>query len=181
MAWVREKNPKRKISTPQRDPKEALEGFLSHLACKPSLNVNIQHYLNQESPKRHGKPQIVQREPTVYDEEEAEDDYDPAAIRNQKRRSPNQHHRSPDRSEPRRTPAPRHVSNVEARTHHPRTTVQTRRVVSSWSNATTPLAIKFVHSLLRNFVLGAHGVVRIDGSLCRFCVSLQAAQNARLC
>lgn len=140
MAWVREKNPKRKISAPQRDPKEALEGFLSYLACKPSPNANVQHYLNQESPKHHEKPQIVLREPPVYDEEEDEGEYDPAPIRNQKRRIPNQHHRSPDRSAPRRTPAPRHVSNAEARTHQPRTSVQTRRVVSSWSNATTPLA-----------------------------------------
>jgi hypothetical protein len=151
MAWVREKHPKRKARAPERDPKEALEGLLSYLACKPSPNANIQRYLREESPPKR-KPEVVQREPTVYDEEvedeeerieredeeEREDDYEPAPLQNQKRRN---HHHPHATSQRTWTPAPRHVSNVETRQYRPRTNVQTRRIMSSWSNATTPLAI----------------------------------------
>ena len=145
MAWVREKNPKRKPSAPQRDPKDSLEGFLSYLACKPPPNASIQRYLREQQPKHQEKPEIVPREPTVYGEDEIqhedEDDYDSAPIQNQRRRGHHYHHHSQIDSPQRRTPASRHVSNVEARLYRPKTSVQTRRVVSSWSNATTPLAI----------------------------------------
>lgn len=163
MAWVREKNPKPKASAPQRDPKEALEGLLSYLACKPAPGTNVQRYLRETSPHKCEKPEIVQRKPTGYNDEEGqdEDDYDIVSVRKQRSR-PHQHHHSsgslhqhrisPESSHhhhisqgsspaPRRTPAPRYVSNVETRPYRPKTSVQTRRVVSSWSNATTPLAI----------------------------------------
>ena len=160
MAWVREKNPKRKTSVPQRDPKEALEGLLSYLACKPAPGINIQRYLRETSAHKHSEPEVVQREPTVYDEEELQDEedyheerprfedrYEVASIRSHRTRT-HQHHNHhprdispPPSPPPSRTPAARHVSNVEPRPYRPRTSVQTRRVVSSWSNATTPLVI----------------------------------------
>lgn len=144
MAWVREKNPKRKVSAPQRDPKDALEGFLSYLACKPAPGINVQRYLREIPPPKHDKPEIIPREPTLYDEEESqeEEEYEVASLRSQRTRSHHHHHDSHDSSPPpRRTPAPRHVSSVEPRPYRPKTTVQTRRVVSSWNNATTPLII----------------------------------------
>lgn len=154
MAWVREKNPKRKVSATQRDPKEALEGFLSYLACKPAPAINVQRYLRDISSHKHDKPEIVPREPTLYDEEESqkgkeeeeaykeEEQFEVASLRSQRTRSHHHYHVSRDNSPPpRRTPAPRYVSSVEPRPYRPKTTVQTRRVVSSWSNATTPLVI----------------------------------------
>jgi hypothetical protein len=155
MAWVREKNPKRKVSAPQRDPKDALEGLLSYLACKPAPGINVQRYLRETrspSPTKHEhdeKPDIVivQREPTVYaDDDEGEDDYEVESLRSQRTRSHHHRHERYEEEAPppaRRTPAPRHVSSGsgEGRPYRPRTTVQTRRVVSSWSNATTPLVI----------------------------------------
>lgn len=154
MAWVREKNPKpKRSSTPQRDPQAALEGFLSYLACKPApaINGNVQRYLRESTTHENEleKPEIVRREPTVYDDdgeeekEEEEVEYEVAPVRNQRMRVRSTHREDVLRRAPPAT-AMRHVSSGgEGRAYRqqPKTSVQTRRVVSSWSNATTPLVI----------------------------------------